>query len=58
MRLPALEVADLSFNIYMEAAASMDAWATEGYPRIQRVDARWDKWLGEAGTQAQWSLDE
>ena len=41
--LPALEVADLSFNIYMEAAASLQPLVGEGgLSRLRRLDLRQD----------------
>ncbi len=41
-KLPALEVADLSFNIYMEAAASLHSLLEDsGFSKLQRLDLRW-----------------
>lgn len=40
--LPALEVADLSFNIYMEAALSLEPLVEhDGLPSLRRLDLRW-----------------
>lgn len=39
--LPSLEVADLSFNIYMEAALSLAPLLEEnGLPKLRRLDLR------------------
>lgn len=40
-KLPSLEVADLSFCIYLEAATSMDAMAAEGFKKLRCLDLRW-----------------
>ena len=46
--LPNLEIIDLSFNIYMEAASSLlpllgdDDYDDEpGFPELRRLDLRW-----------------